>query len=161
MYDISISVLKAWSQKQDSSLVYLGRDGKRWTGRGGEERGVLWNYYNIYLHIYNFIRWALPFCGSLSCFYYGFGIHQYFFMFFLCLSSVSFWRRAMLYLHLVSAVRPSKSSSYCIHFIPIFLLYDKLLECYFGLGDIFFRLGIEKLRGGGALTTALPSSDTS
>ena len=68
----------------------------------------------------------------------------------------------MLYLHLVSAVRPSKSSSYCIHFIPIFLLYDKLLECYFGLGDIFFRLGIEKLRGGGGtLTTALPSSDTS
>ena len=40
MYDIvlflSISVLKTWSQKQDSSLVYLERDGRGWTGRERE-----------------------------------------------------------------------------------------------------------------------------
>ena len=40
MYDIvfflSISVLKTWLQKQDRSLVYLGKDGRGRTGRGRE-----------------------------------------------------------------------------------------------------------------------------
>ena len=65
MYDIvlflSISVLKTWSQKQDSSLVYLERDGRGWTGREREGCPVeLLQYlftYLQYLHIYSFIRW--------------------------------------------------------------------------------------------------------
>ena len=60
MYDILIYVLKAWSQKQDSSLAYLGRDRRGWAARGGEGCSVELLYYLFtylhYSHIYNFIR---------------------------------------------------------------------------------------------------------
>ena len=56
MYDIvlflSISVLKTWSQKQDSSLVYLERDGRGWTrkreGKGGVSCGII----TIFIYIF-------------------------------------------------------------------------------------------------------------
>ena len=108
---------------QFASLLGREWEGMDWEGRGGLFCGIsiIFVYLFTYLHIYTLIRWALPFCGSLSCcFCCEFRIHQYFFVFFLCLSSESFWGRAMLYLHLVSAVRPSRFSSYCIDFIPIF-----------------------------------------
>ena len=53
MYDILIYVLKAWSQKQDSSLAYLEGDGRGWTGRGGEGCPVeLLQYLFTYLQFY-------------------------------------------------------------------------------------------------------------
>ena len=88
-----------------------------WEGWGGVFCGIsiIFVYLFTYLHIYTLFGER---CRSvvlyLVVFCYGFRIHQYFFVFFLCLSSVSFWGSAMLYLHLVSAVRPSRFSSYCI-----------------------------------------------
>ena len=60
MYDIvlflSISVLKTWSQKQDSSLVYLERDGRGWTGREREGCPVeLLQYLFTYLQFYTVV----------------------------------------------------------------------------------------------------------
>ena len=76
---------------------------------------IIFVYLFTYLHIYIFTLLFGERCRSVALylvFCCGFRIHQYFFVFFLCLSSVSFWGRAMLYLHLVSAVRPSRFSSY-------------------------------------------------
>ena len=60
MYDIvfflSISVLKTWLQKQDSSLVYLGKDGRGRTGRGREGcPEELLQYLFIYLQFYTVV----------------------------------------------------------------------------------------------------------
>ena len=60
MYDILIYVLKAWTQKQDSSLAYLlrGWEGMDWEERGGVFCGIsiIFVYLFTYLHIYTFIR---------------------------------------------------------------------------------------------------------
>ena len=103
-----------------------------WTGRGTEgcpvELFTISTIFTIFTwlqYLHYFTRreiWVLLFCGSFSCyFYYGFGIHQYFFMHFLWLSSASFWGRAMLYLHLVSTVCTFEFASLSIVLIPIFL----------------------------------------
>ena len=56
MYDILIYVLKAWTQKQDSSLAYEGGAGG--DGLGGVFCGIsiIFVYLFTYLHIYTFIR---------------------------------------------------------------------------------------------------------
>ena len=90
-----------------------------WEGRGGVSCGII----TIFIYIFTILYGER--CRSVALYLVVFIMvsvsTNILFMFFLCLSSVSFWGRAMLYLHLVSAVRPSRFSSYCIDFIPIFL----------------------------------------
>ena len=103
-------------------------------GLGGEGRGVLWNYYNIYLYVYNIYIFTILYgerCRSVALYVVvimmGSVSTNIFLCFFCACPLCPFGDMYLLspfgemYLHLVSAVRPSKFSSYCIDFIPIFL----------------------------------------